>query len=227
MKRGHDYKGLWINFEASDGGGKSTQQKLLTDYLKNNGFYVESGREPGTTPSGEKIRKIIQDPDLPPIDPKTEMLLFVAAGIEFFENKVKPVLKEGGIYLSDRWRYSTKAYQGYGLGIDLNIINNLIDFSCSGTYPDITFLLDVNPEIGLEKLTGEEYSGRPDRIESRNKEYHERVNEGYRKIAREEPERFKIIPYIENDPKTMQNLIRKHTDSFIEKYCLEEILKRS
>jgi len=119
MERGHDYPGLWINFEAGEGGGKTTQYKVLAEYLAKKGFVVEIGREPGTTKAGEAIRNILMNPDMPELNPRTEMLLYVAAGIEFFEEKVKPVLQKGGIFITDRWRYSTKAYQGYGLGIKI------------------------------------------------------------------------------------------------------------
>ncbi len=225
--RGHKYPGLWINFEAGEGAGKTTHQRLLAKYLKKEGFLVNFGREPGTTLAGEQIRKVLQDPNLPKLNPGTEMLLYVGAGIEFFEQVLKPALERGGIYLTDRWRDSTKAYQGYGLGIELNLIDTLTRFSCGGTYPDITFLIDIDAELGLSKISGHKFAGNMvDKIEVRNLDYHRRVNEGYREIARQNPDRFKVIPYIDGNPDKMQEQIRKHTDEFISEHGLESRLAR-
>lgn len=227
-KRGHDYSGLWISFESGEGAGKGTQQKLLAHYLKERGFVVEVGREPGTTQVGEEIRRVLQDPALPELNPRTEMLLYVAAGIEFFEKKVKPVLEEGRIFIADRWRDSTKAYQGYGLGIDLDVIDVLTQFSCLGAYPDITFLLDIDAETGLAKITGHEFKGaKTDKIESRDIGYHARVNQGYRELAIQNPDRFSVISYIGGNPHKMQEQIRRHTDRFMREYHLEDVLAKS
>ena len=226
-KRGHSYTGVWINFEAGDGAGKGFQQKLLVDYLKARGFIVQAGREPGTTPAGERIRALLQDPAMPKLNPKTEMLLFVGTGVEFFEQLVKPTLERGEVFVTDRWRYSTMAYQGYGLGIDLNVIEALIKFSCSGAYPDLTFLIDINTELGLSKVIGNEFAGsKLDKIESRDTDYHKRVNQGYREIARQNPDRFRVIPYIDGKPDEMHLQIRKYVDGFIAGHNLEDKLAR-
>lgn len=226
-KRGHNYPGLWINFEACEGAGKGTQQRLLVEKLKNRGMAVESGREPGSTWIGGQLRRFLQDPSLPELNPKTEMLLYMAAGIEFFEEMVKPSLKKGEIFISDRWRYSTMAYQGYGLGIDLNIINILTNFSCSASYPDITFLLDVDPIEGLSKISGYEFSGRErDKIELREIDYHNRVNRGFKEIAKQNPERIKIIPYINGKPNEMHEQIVEYVDGFLVEHDLESKLER-
>ena len=228
MSRGHKYPGLWINFESGEGAGKTTQIPLLINDLKCQGFVVKSGREPGTTPAGEQIRRVLQDPSMPNLNPKTEMLLYVAAGVEFFEYCVKPVLKEGGIYVSDRWRDTTRAYQGYGLGIDLKIIDILTRFSCEGACPDITHLIDIDAELGLSKITGNEFAGgKKDKIESRNLDFHRRVNQGYREIARQNPERFKIISYLDGQPEAMHEQIKEYTREFIHEHNLENVLARS
>src|SRR3972149_3077511 len=111
-ERGHSYHGLWINFEAGEGAGKSIQQKLLADYLENRGFIVQWGREVGTTSVGEDLRRLLMDPSSPELNPKTETLLYMAGGIELFEQLIKPSLIRKEIYITDRWRYSTTAYQG-------------------------------------------------------------------------------------------------------------------
>ena len=227
MTRGHSFPGLWINFESGEGAGKDTQINLLVEDLRAAGYLVETGREPGTTPAGEQIRKVLQDPNLPPLNSKTEMLLYVAAGIEFFEHCVKPVLKDGKIYISNRWRWSTDVYQGRGLGVDSNLIKSLTRFSCNGAYPDITYLLDIEAEKGLSKVTGNEFENyKHDKIEARGIAYHKKVNEGYREIARENPERFKVIPYFEGQPEAMREQIKSHFYDFIRRHRLEETLVR-
>ncbi len=228
MKRGHDFPGLWISFEAGEGAGKGTQQEMLFYYLQGIGYVVERGREPGTTPAGEEFRKFLQDPSRPELNPKTETLFYVGAGVEFFEGEVRPALKKGKTHITDRWRDSTRAYQGYGLGIDLNVIDILTKFSCSGAVPDITYLIDIDAKTGLAKAAGHEFEGaEKDKIEARDLGYHKKVNQGYRELAARDPDRFKIIPYIEGNPEEMHNQIRKHVNEFIEKYGLESTLARS
>jgi len=110
----------------------------------------------------------------------------------------------------------------------MNIINALTSFSCLGTSPDLTFLLDVNAEIGLSKITGYEFGNdKEDKIELRGLEYHQRVNEGYRKLAKIEPNRFRVIPYIEKKADKMHVSIKTHVNEFIEKYGLESSLLKS
>ena len=186
-----------------------------------------SGREPGETLAGEEIRKLLQHPEMPKLNSRTEMLLYIAAGIEFFEQTIRPCLIEGEIFISDRWRDSTEAYQGFGLGIDREIIQRLTNFSCDGAYPDLTFLIDVDPKIGLENVSGNEFTGhKRDKIESRDLEYHERVNEGFRKIAKENPKRFRVIPYRKDDVSSMHEQIREYTKSYIESQDLGKNLLR-
>lgn len=104
MKRSHRFPGLWVNFEANEGAGKGTQQKLLERYFEERGYAIQLGREPGSTLAGEEIRKFLQDPNIPDLNPRTEMLLYVGAGIEFYEHEVKPALESGKVFMSDRWR---------------------------------------------------------------------------------------------------------------------------
>jgi len=228
MKRGHSFQGLWISFEAGEGAGKGTQIKLLEDYLKEKGYMVSTGREPGQTPEGEAIRNILQNPDMPELNPRTEMLLYIAAGITFFEKAVKPVLEKGGIFIADRWRDSTKAYQGHGLGEPLEVIDILTKYSCNGAYPDLTFLLDVPANVGLSHITGNEFGAHAkDKIESRPLSYHEKVNEGFRQIARENPHRIKIIPYIEGKIEVMHHQIIEEVNKYIVQHHLyDKLLKQ-
>jgi dTMP kinase len=226
-RRRHPYQGLWISFESGEGAGKGTQIELLRDFLTEKGYTVIIGREPGHTESGEAIRNVLQNPDMPKLDEKTEMLLYVAAGIPFYEQAVKPALEKGDIFLADRWRDSTKAYQGYGLGISLEVIDILTKFSCGGSYPDLTFLLDVQPQIGLAHIKGNEFGSHTmDKIESRPLEYHERVNEGFRLIAQENLDRFRVIPYQEGNIDGMQTQIRNEVERYIREHSLADRLSK-
>ena len=226
MKRGHIFPGFWLNFESGEGSGKGTHINLLRDYLKNKKFFVEIGREPGETKVGEIFRNILQNPKFPELDFKTEMLIYVASGIELFTQKIKPVLSDGGIFVTDRWRYSTLAYQGYGLGIDLDLIERLIKFSCDNCYPDITFLIDIDPKIGLLKASQKKEFSSEDKIEARTLEYHKKVNKGYMIIAKDNPSQFRVIPYINDGIDAMQNQIREEVYKFILNHNLEDKLKR-
>lgn len=227
-KRGHPYTGLWISFEAGEGAGKGTQLNKLKEYLESQGYATVTGREPGHTEAGEAIRNVLQNPDLPRLDMRTETLLFIAAGIPFFELAVKPTLEKGGTFLADRWRDSTKAYQGYGGGIDLDTIDTLTRFSCAGAYPDLTFLLDVPAKIGLSHITGNEFGiHTADKIESRPLDYHEKVNEGYRQIAAANPQRFRVIPYVEGDIDGMQQQIRNYVEEYVDRHQLRDKLLRT
>jgi len=228
FKRGHDYPGLWLCLEGGEGSGKDTQIKLLKESLQNKGYIVNVGREPGHTIVGKKIREILQNPDIKEIDVKTETLLYIAAGIEFFKQSVKPVLEKGEIFLANRGRWSTKAYQSYGNGIDMKAIDHLIDFSTDGSLPDLTYIIDIEARRGLGMLTSGEFEGHTkDKIEARGLEYHERVNQGYREIAEENRQSCKIIPYIPGNKEKMQSQIRTLTQNFISHYNLEDKLARA
>src|SRR3989344_2205008 len=170
MKRGHDYPGLLISFEGGEGSGKSTQIKLLQEYLSQQGYVISRGRCSGGTPIGERIREILQNPKI-----------------------VLPTLKSGGICLHDRFRESSIAYQGHGLGLDLAMINLLNDFATNNIKSDIVFFFDNDPEAGLKNTSTKEF-GEKDKIEKRELSFHERVREGYIKMAQEEPDRRNAKP---------------------------------
>jgi len=207
-------KGKFITFEGGEGCGKTYQINLLADYLKKKNYELVLTREPGGVETAENIRNIIQNPDLPKINPITELLLYEAARSEFTDNLVIPALNEGKIVLSDRYFDSTKAYQGYGNKTDLNIIDLLNKIASNGIPPDLTFVIDISAEQGLKKLTTEEF-GKLDKIEQRGLEYHKNVNQGYREIAKQDPERVKLIPFINERPEEMHKLIIKHVNELL------------
>lgn len=185
-----DKKGLFITFEGIEGCGKTTQARLLFDTLSKKGLRVVLTEEPGGTPIGLKIRRLLLDRDLS-IHPLTELLLYNAQRAQHVIEKILPLLREGYIVICDRFMDSTFAYQGYGRGIAIEIIKTLDGISRQGLSPDITFLLDINPEIGLKRHS---LNKELDRLEMESIEFHRRIREGYLDIARLEPERIKLVP---------------------------------
>ncbi len=196
-------KGKFITFEGPEGSGKSTQIKMLANYLKKKGFKVLCVREPGNTEIGEKIRKILLDPRNKEMSKYTEMLLYMAARAQLIKEVITPALKKRWMVLCDRFLDSTRAYQGFGMGADLNLINKLGEFICQGIESDLTILLDVDTKEGLRR------AGRfKDRIERRPFSFHERVRRGYFKLARKYPWRIKVVK-VEEDKLLTQTKIRK------------------
>jgi len=203
-------KGIFITIEGGEGCGKTEQSKLLEEYLKYEGYKVFRTREPGGDSFSEKIRDLVKNPIYTgQIEDLTELLLYEAARVQFVSRIIKSKLEEDYIIISDRYYDSTTAYQGYGDGIDLNVIRGLNDLASQGIKPNLTLIIDISAELGLEKMKNTEYKG-ADRMESKGLDYHKRVNQGYREIARKNPKRVKLVPYIENDIESMQETIRNH-----------------
>ncbi len=186
-------KGKLITFEGIEGCGKTTQIKLLSDYLSKEGHDVSKYHEPGSTRVGAEIRRILLHPDHIELCPNSELLLYYAARTQLISEKLIPDLDAGKLVLCDRYDDSSMAYQHYGRGLDLKLLNLL-----KGTFvkvePDLTILLDVPVDMGLERSyrVTDEFR-RPDRIESEVHEFHERVRHGYLEMAKAEPKRFKVI----------------------------------
>jgi dTMP kinase len=194
-------KGKFITFEGSEGCGKSTQSKLLYGYLKRKGYNVIYLREPGGTRISEKIRNILLDPSNH-IAPSCEMLLYMAARAQVVNDVIRPALDKGKIVICDRFLDSTIAYQGYGLGIDINFIQKLGSFATGGIKPDLTILMDLSVDKGLKHR-----EIKRDRIERRSFAYHVRVRKGYLALARRYPGRIKIVK-VHDDKSVTQEKIR-------------------
>jgi len=208
-------KGIFITFEGGDGCGKSTQIKLFAEYLNQKDYKVHFTKEPGGDVIGNKLREIVKNPEYEgEISNRTELLIFLTARSSFVEKEVIPYLEKGFIVISDRYIDSTTAYQGYGNKNDPRVIELFNREASQGIIPDMTFLIDIDAKKGLMRLNTKEF-GKKDRIEAKGLEYHIRVNEGYRKIAKENPERIRIIKYIDGDIKVMQEEIRSYADKFI------------
>ncbi|MCM8770772.1 MAG: dTMP kinase [Candidatus Omnitrophica bacterium] len=189
--------GKFITFEGSEGSGKSTQSKLLYQYLRRQGYKVIYLREPGSTKIGEKIRRILLDPRNKSILPVCETLLYMAARAQMVEEVIVPALKKGKIVICDRFLDSTLAYQGYGLGISIKAIKSIGDFATQGIRPDLTIFLDLAVKAGLRQC-----GKTKDRIEERSLRYHQRVREGYLKLAKAYPGRIKVIKVDDHKNKT-------------------------
>ena len=181
-------KGLFITFEGAEGSGKSTQIKLLEDYLKNKGKRVLVLREPGSTKFSEDLRRVLLDKKNGFLSEKTELLLYLAARAQLLKEKIIPALKEKKIVLCDRFQDSTLVYQGYGLGLERKVIELLGGFVSEGISPDLTLLLDIPAEEGLRRA-----GGASDRIQERPLAYHQRVRNGYLKLASANPKRIRLI----------------------------------
>jgi len=195
--------GKFITFEGPEKSGKSTQAKLLSEYLKDKGYKVIFLREPGSTEIGESIRQILLDTKHQGMSEMTEMLLYMAARAQIVEELVKPSLKKGFIVLCDRFLDSTLAYQGYGCGLDKNSILSVGRLATSGIKPDLTLLLDF--WASSENLKNHKA---PDRIEMRSHSFHSRVRRGYFELAKKFPRRIRIVK-VEDKIETTQGKIRE------------------
>ena len=181
----------FISFEGIDFSGKSTQIALLRDWLQRRGFEVYILREPGGTEISEKIRRILLDKDHSNMTEHTEIFLYSAARAQLVQEKIIPLLRRGAFVIADRYVDSTTAYQGYGRGIDLDVVAKINQAATYGLMPGTTFLLDLTPQQAEERRRNGQRS--TDRMEEGGREFFERIYNGYRRLARQEPERFVVI----------------------------------
>jgi len=189
-------KGKFITFEGADGCGKTTQLKLLSDYLKEEGYEVVITREPGAKGLGEKIREILLNYD-GEVSSVCESFLFLADRAQNCDIIVKPAINKGQIVLCDRHTDSSVAYQGYGRQLDIDRIDMLNNIAVSGVKPDLTFVFDIDVETSMSRV-----GKNKDRMESAGVEFHNRVRNGYLELAKREPERIKVI----NANDTIENI---------------------
>jgi len=171
-------KGFFITFEGPEGSGKSTQARLLYGALKEREYPVKLVREPGATRVGEEIRQVLLRKG-EEIEPLTELLLYQAARAQNTRENILPLLNRGGIVISDRYAHSSLAYQGYGRGLPLEEIQRINRLVCGGLIPDLTVLLDLDPEQGLDRVKKEGF----DRLEGEDLKFHRQVREGYLQLS--------------------------------------------
>jgi len=196
---------VFITFEGSDGSGKSTQIARLTAFLSQAGYQVLQTREPGGTPIGEQIRKIISDLQNSDMVKRTEILLFQASRAQLVEQVIRPHLAQGGLVLCDRYADSTLAYQGYGYQLfDPQALRPIIHFATGGLQPDLTLLLDLDEQEGLQRRAR---GGEWNRLDALEYDFYRRVRAGYLEMAHADPQRWVIID-AGQPPDRVQDAIR-------------------
>lgn len=178
-------RGFFITIEGVEGSGKTTVAEDLVHYLRQKGLPVALTAEPGNTPVGKQIRQLLVETD--DRTAWTETFLFLADRAEHVARKILPALEEGKIVLCDRFTDSTIAYQGFGLGLPLERLMELNKIATNGLVPDLTLLLDVDPEVGLKRVQ------RKTIFERKSLDFHHRVRWGYLWLAKQEPHRIKVL----------------------------------
>jgi dTMP kinase len=184
-------RGLFITFEGPDGSGKSTQARMLAERLRGDGRTVLESVEPGGTPIGQQIRRILLDPANRELRPIAELLLMFAARAQNVEQWILPALAAGKIVISDRFTDSSIAYQGAGRGLGWETVLELDRIACHGLVPDLTLCIDIDSETGLSRALAR--GGAETRLEEQAIEFHRRAREAYHELARREPQRFHLI----------------------------------
>jgi dTMP kinase len=208
--------GHFITLEGLDGCGKSTQLEMLGEYLRGQGRAVTATREPGGTPVGQAVRELLLNASQTTISALAELGLMFAARTQHIEELILPALERGEVVLCDRFTDSSVAYQGYGRGVELESIRALERALCGGLRPELTLLLDIDAATSIERTGVRNRKARlPDtRFEQEGKQFFERVREGYLAIARQEPERVRMV----NGSGTIEQIhasVRAEVDEFL------------
>ncbi len=209
-------RGHFIVLEGPDGAGKSVQAGRLAEALSAAGLDVTHTREPGGTQLGEQVRAIVNDPGPTPRGPKADVLLYSAARAQHVDEVIRPALEAGGVVVCDRYVTSTTAYQGYGSGVDLDLLQRIGDWVTGGLQPDLVVLLDVTAEAGLARraagsaaeLTRWEDQTRHDLA------FHQRVREGYLEMAAADPDRWTVIDG-GGSPENVAAAVRRAVDALL------------
>ncbi len=188
-------RGRFITFEGVDGSGKSTQMRLIAERLRTEGHQVMESAEPGGTPIGQQIRRILLDNRNQDLSPTAEMLLMFAARAQNVDQWILPALGEGKIVLSDRFTDSTLAYQGFGRGLGTELVLDVDRIACRGLVPDLTICIDIEPLVGLARAHSRNQAdqGAGTRLDEQELDFYRKVREGYRQIASDEPKRVRLV----------------------------------
>ena len=193
-------RGMFVTFEGIEGCGKTTHIGLAAEQLTSEGYRVVQTREPGGTRIGEQIRSVLLSPEHGNMSPVAELLLYEACRAQLIAELVRPELEEGSLVLCDRYFDATTAYQGYGRGLDLDLIERLNDAAGQGIAPDLTILLDCTVEKGFERIRSRYQDqsrqggqGAPDRMETEDWAFHERIRNGYLTLAEKHGHRIRVV----------------------------------
>lgn len=182
--------GKFITFEGPDGSGKTAQMDILAEQLIQEGYPILTTREPGGTSIGDQIRETLLDLKNTAMVDRTEALLYQAARAQLVDEIIKPHLAEGGIVLCDRYADSTLAYQGYGHKNTVESLREIIHYATGGLTPDLTLLLDLEPEVGLQRRLD---AGGLNRLDAYDIDFHHRVRAGYLELVKADPDRWIIV----------------------------------
>ncbi|MBY0375881.1 MAG: dTMP kinase [Bryobacteraceae bacterium] len=180
----------FISFEGPDGGGKSTQIKLLIERLRSLGWTIVETAEPGGTAIGQQIRQVLLDGRNQELSPVTELLLYFASRAQNVDERIRPALEQGALVIADRYTDSTLVYQGWGRGLGEDVVRQLHAIACRGVEPQLTICLDVDLDVSAKRRGAR---AEADRLEQQSREFHQRVRDGYLRLAIAEPERIKVI----------------------------------
>lgn len=183
--------GHFITFEGGEGCGKTTQIPLIASYLQEKGISVTTSREPGGTPGAESIRKLLVEGAADKWDEVTETLLFLAARNDHVKKRILPSLSQGITVLCDRFSDSTVVYQGIGKGLGMGFVKELQSLVIGNFKPDLTIILDIDPEIGLQRAASR--LGTETRFEGLEMDFHRSIRKGFLKLASEAPERYAVV----------------------------------
>ncbi|OUZ09241.1 dTMP kinase [Aeromicrobium sp. PE09-221] len=194
--------GVFVAFEGGEGSGKSTQARLLAEWLTQHERGVEVTREPGGTAVGQQLRRILLDPDTGELSPRTEALVYIADKAEHVDHVVLPALAEGKVVVTDRYVDSTLAYQGAGRALRAAELEPIARWATSGLRPHLTIVLDIDPVVGLAR------AGSPDRIESEPLEFHQRVRQHFLELASTDPTHYVVIP-ADQDPGAVHIVVQR------------------
>lgn len=205
-------RGLFITLEGGEGTGKTTQISLLSETLNSLGHDIVITREPGGTQEAEKIRTLLVDRDGGDWTPEAEVMLLFAARNMHVEKLIRPALAEGKIVICDRFTDSTRAYQAYGHGLDLNVVEEAKQLSIGDFEPDLTFVLDLPVDVGLSRAGKRlhDQGSSEDRFEQLDISFHEKLRNGFLDIAKNAPDRCHVIDAslsVENIAETIQSLV--------------------
>jgi len=207
-------RGVFVTIEGIEGSGKSTQARLLAEYLRAAHLPVIETREPGGTEIGEMIRGVLLSTSADALSAQTELLLMLACRADHVERIVKPALDRGDIVCSDRYADATIVYQGFGREMDLELLRKLNEVATGGLMPDLTLLLDLDVETGLQRVAQRSGMNNTDRFERETLAFHKRVREGYLQVASDEPDRVKVV-HADASIEVVQERIRAIVQQFL------------
>ena len=185
-------KGLFITLEGPEGSGKSSAIKIVVEKLKALGYEIVMTREPGGTPISEQIRNVILDNNNTEEDPRTEALLYAASRRQHLVEKIWPAINEGKIVICDRYLDSSLAYQGHARGLGIDNILKVNEYATEGTFPDLTLLFDIEPEIGFERINKNK-NREVNRLDKEALSFHHKVREGYLLLSKRFSDRYEVI----------------------------------